>query len=140
MLYHVEKSSELLDADVSLLILQGGKLCGMFLVQCVTNPVMELRSGSMIQTGEKKTLYPVLLRATSDIAAGVLLLAVIREAERKYTPDTAVHVILRDSNYAILMDKLAPNAHVESWFLTAQVSDYSEWKSRKREFESSEGI
>ena len=49
-------------------------------------------------------------------------------------------LIFQDSNYAILMDNLASNAHVESFCLPAQVGDYTEWKSGKREFECSEGI
>lgn len=131
VLYPLSEGNDLLDQDLSLLLLAKGKPCGALLVQCVTTPVREVRSGTIVQTGEHQTLYPVMFYAGSDKAAGVLLSAVAREAERKYAPDTAVRVIIRDSNYASLMEKLVPDAHIDSWFLTARVADYALWKEIK---------
>ena len=138
MLYPVDKNSALLDPDISLFLFQDEKLCGGFLAQCVTTPVYEVSKGRILQTGERQTLYPVLFRAASEKVAGALLLATVGAAQRKYEPDTAVHVILRDSNLAILMEKMAPEAHLESWFLTAQVQDYVEWKEKKKALEQTE--
>lgn len=139
VLYLVDKKSALLDADLSLFLFQDEKLCGGFLAQCVNTPIYEVTKGVILQTGERQTLYPVLFRASSKKVAGALLSAAVEAAQRKYEPDTAVHVILRDSNLAVLMENLAPGTHVESWFLTAQVQDYVEWQKKKKELEQTEG-
>ena len=132
VLYPLKDGGDLLDQDVSLLLLAKGRPCGACLVQCVTTPVYQVHAGSVMKTGEHQTLYPVLFYAGSDRAAGVLLSAVVREAERKYVPDTAIRVVIRDSNYGSLMEKLVPEAHIDSWFLTAQVADYVLWNQVKK--------
>lgn len=132
-LYPLRAGRDVLDQDLSLLLLQNGKPCGAFLVQCITSPVYEVHAGRVVKTEERQTLYPVMFYAGSEKAAGMLLSDVVREAERKYAPETAVRVILRDSNYAALMDKLVPDAHIDSWFLTAKLDDYVQWKKAKAE-------
>ena len=133
-LYPLKDGGQMLDQDVSLLLFKNGKPQGVFLMQCTMSEVQEVHAGKIMTTGERQTLYPVLLQAGSDKAAGALLSAVVREMTAKYPPDTMVHIILRDSSYASLMEKLLPDAHIDSWFLTAKTDDYVRWKEVKERY------
>lgn len=133
--YLLEDNDALLfDPDLSLLILKGEKVCGGFLAQCVVTPHAEAGEDKTLQLGTHNTLYPVLFHAESTREAMTILKELVGKLKEKYSPDTAIRIVLKDNKHEALMKSIAPDACIENWVLTANVSDYVRWKKLVTEY------
>lgn len=132
MLYPVSGNSALFDPDLSFLLLRGDEVCGGVLVQSVVASGNEIRGDVSTPVTQEYTLYPVLFCATSEREACFLLVNALQAAEKKYAPDTDIHVILRSSTYAPLLEKLLPGKRIQSSYLIAQVEEYVHWKEVRK--------
>lgn len=125
MLYPMNGNADALDADLSFLLLDGEKICGGLLVQCVTRAVPQLRSDVLVRPTEN-ILYPVLFSVKSEPEARALLLACVQAALEKYDPDTDVHIILKTNIYEKLCNYILPYDRTENKILIADVSEYTQ--------------
>lgn len=124
-LYPVKENLQLLDADISCLFYEDGKLTGGLLVQSVERRNAQLQ-GDTVSYYTEHVLYPVFLCIPSIPAAKPLIAAVLKAAAEKYGADSEVHILLEKSTYAPLVENLLPGSRIKNWFLIASVDDYLE--------------
>ncbi|MDD7643190.1 MAG: hypothetical protein PUK75_12095, partial [bacterium] len=123
MLYTLNGSMDLFDADLSFFLMDGEKLCGGLLVQCVKRSLPDVHADIPVYWTEN-VLYPVLFGARSEAAASTLLLSSMKAATKKYALDTDVHVILKSSIYEKLCTYILPEKRIHNKLLIADVSEY----------------
>lgn len=123
MLYAINGRMDLFDADLSFFLMDGEKICGGLLVQCVKRSLPDVHAEVPVYLTEN-VLYPVLFCAGSEAEASTLLLSSIKAATEKYALDTDVHVILKNSIYEKLCTYILPEKRINSKLLIADVSEY----------------
>lgn len=124
MLYAMNGSMDLFDADLSFFLLDGEKLCGGLLVQCVKRSLPDVHADIPVYLTEN-VLYPVLFCAKSESEASTLLLSSMKAATEKYALDTDVRVILKSNIYEKLCTYILPESRIHSKLLIADVSEYN---------------
>lgn len=125
MLYAMNGSMDLFDADLSFFLLDGEKLCGGLLVQCVKRSLPDVHADIPVYWTEN-VLYPVLFCAKSESEASTLLLSSMKAATEKYALDTDVRVILKSNIYEKLCTYILPERRIHSKLLIADVSEYKQ--------------
>lgn len=123
MLYPVTGQSSYLEAELSFVTLNKGRMSGGLFVQRVSRQNYELLGGLPVQN-DVDVLYPVLFCAGSEPEARALLLNSLRAARQKYVHDTPVRVILGDDTYAPFLEKIMPGERTKNKVLIAEVADY----------------
>lgn len=123
MLYAPNGNMDLFDADLSFFLMDGEKLCGGLLVQCVKRSLPDVHADIPVYWTEN-VLYPVLFGARSEAAASTLLLSSMKAATKKYALDTDVRVILKSSIYEKLCTYILPEKRTNNKLLIADVSEY----------------
>ena len=69
-------------------------------------------------------LCPVYFCAQSELEEKALLLAAMQAAEKKYAPDTEVHIISHSNTCEKLMHEALPEGGTPSRLLIADVAEY----------------
>lgn len=95
---------ELYDPELSAVLTDEGKICGMFLLQRVGD-----------------TVYPVFLYAESDQEAKALFLSAGKAAEETLSPDTEVRLIAEDRKCAKFAKEIFKEEGKSSYLLTMDV-------------------
>lgn len=124
MLYSAAEAGAYLDEELSFLISAKGEIRGGILVQCISRNLYETVDDTLVQAGKEQVLCPVYFCAQSKQEEKALLLAVRQAAEKKYAPDTEVHIISRSNLCDRLMHEVLPEGGTPSRLLIADVAEY----------------
>lgn len=124
MLYSAAEAGAYLDEELSFLISAKGEIRGGILVQCISRNLYETAGDTLVQAGKEQVLYLVYFCAQSEQDEKALLLATMEAAEKKYAPDTEVHIISRSNICDRLMHEVLPEGGTPCRLLIADVAEY----------------
>ena len=122
------------DLELSPLLYDGDRACGILLVQQVKMDYYDLENENLIKR-TKEVLCPIYLQAESLEDSKALVKAVLAAAKEKCSPETEVHIIIRQmkkEEYKPLLESLPPYSKVEGKLLVANVREYS-WQKELEE-------
>ena len=126
MLYSAADAGAHLDEELSFLLSSKGEIRGGILVQSISRSLYETVGDTFVQAGKEQVLCPVYLCAQSEQEEKALLLAAMQAAEKKYAPDTEVHIIFHSNICNRLMQEVIPEGGTSSRLLIADVAEYFE--------------
>ncbi len=117
------KSVEAVDQELSMVLYKDGCSKGALIVETteVTDPVFK---DDEIIPCDRRVLYPVRLECGSELDAVCLAAGACSAAARKYPGDTTVCVISRKSSMSGFYNRLMPEGHVDSFQMTAEVTEF----------------
>lgn len=122
------------DLELSALLYDGDRACGILLAQLVKIDYYDLENEKLIKR-TKEVLCPVYLQTESLEDSKVLVKAVLDAAKEKCAPETEVHIVIKQmmkEEYVSLLESLPPYSKVEGKLLVAEVKDYS-WQKELEE-------
>lgn len=122
-LYSVTEHMEYLDEDLSMLIYEDDRLAGGLLVQNVER-INAVLQGTDVKYIKQNVFYPVYMCIESSQGVSALLNAVLKAADKKYSSDEEVHVLMYKGNYAPIMERISPDTKIENVLLIASVEEY----------------
>lgn len=133
-LYPLKDKVNTLDAEISVVIKNDDKIEGVLLFKSVTTSTKQLVKDSEIKISQVTTLYPVSFYLGNLQYAVSLIAGSMKRAYSKFSGDTAVRFVLRETNVSGLLNKICPGSKIDSYLMVARTIDYEEWRFY-REFE-----